>query len=412
VASPVAAGEELTLCPYTLTPAGGTISCGPWSIDVHLQPKCLNNLGSWAGYHQMCADDGTGQVAVYWTKESGLQTVPFSTATNSSKAFGMNDIGTVVGEHSTHIDGNGENWGFIFRNGIVIDVPPYPGSDGGTHALAVNNSDTVVGLRSVPVGPPYNMGFVWHDGQIEDIDPLMFGHLRAEARSVSDSGFVAGFFGAEGSATSRAFRWKEGQTEQLALPTAAVASMAYGVNNLGQVAGRCRFVNSSALGYRLEPTIWNAQGVPISLPIMPEYVSGTAVALNDAGVVIGYMSEPLQSGMATTRKAVWIDGEVHYLAEGLDLPNANSFGETMAVNQQGQFLTVGPYESTTLGAWLLTPTRPEADLDGDCKVDGADLALLLAAWGPADEQSRADLQRDGSINGADLGALLGAWTVN
>ena len=58
---------------------------------------------------------------------------------------------------------------------------------------------------------------------------------------------------------------------------------------------------------------------------------------------------------------------------------------------------------TTGGAPLL------GDLDGDGRVGGSDLGLMLAAWGPGTNLP-ADLNRDGVVNGADMGSLLGAWT--
>lgn len=48
------------------------------------------------------------------------------------------------------------------------------------------------------------------------------------------------------------------------------------------------------------------------------------------------------------------------------------------------------------------------DLDGDSRVNGADLALLLSAWGSAN--AAADLDHDGNVTGTDLARLLGAWT--
>lgn len=47
------------------------------------------------------------------------------------------------------------------------------------------------------------------------------------------------------------------------------------------------------------------------------------------------------------------------------------------------------------------------DLNGDGKVDGADLGVLLSQWGSG---GSADLNGDGVVNGADLGILLAAWT--
>ncbi|HMN95120.1 MAG TPA: hypothetical protein PKC43_02025 [Phycisphaerales bacterium] len=49
-----------------------------------------------------------------------------------------------------------------------------------------------------------------------------------------------------------------------------------------------------------------------------------------------------------------------------------------------------------------------ADLDGDGKVDGADIGILLASWGPC-SGCPADLNGNGNVGGADLGILLAAW---
>ncbi|MEY4534943.1 MAG: hypothetical protein RLZZ246_1261, partial [Planctomycetota bacterium] len=52
------------------------------------------------------------------------------------------------------------------------------------------------------------------------------------------------------------------------------------------------------------------------------------------------------------------------------------------------------------------------DLDGNGRVDGADLGLMLSAFG-ADDPSQAvrgDLNDDGQVDGLDLGVLLAGWT--
>jgi hypothetical protein len=46
------------------------------------------------------------------------------------------------------------------------------------------------------------------------------------------------------------------------------------------------------------------------------------------------------------------------------------------------------------------------DLNGDGKVNGADLGILLGQWGQA---GTADFDHNGVVNGADLGTLLGHW---
>lgn len=69
------------------------------------------------------------------------------------------------------------------------------------------------------------------------------------------------------------------------------------------------------------------------------------------------------------------------------------------------------FASTDLLAMLEITALPEvnvADLTGDGKVDGADLARLLGAWG--NTSGGGDLNGDGIVDGQDLALLLGAWT--
>jgi len=54
-----------------------------------------------------------------------------------------------------------------------------------------------------------------------------------------------------------------------------------------------------------------------------------------------------------------------------------------------------------------TPAAPDADLNGDGVVGGADLGILLALWGTNDPI--ADIDRNGVVDGPDLGILLAAW---
>ncbi|MGA0871412.1 MAG: hypothetical protein ACO3SJ_00910 [Phycisphaerales bacterium] len=50
---------------------------------------------------------------------------------------------------------------------------------------------------------------------------------------------------------------------------------------------------------------------------------------------------------------------------------------------------------------------PIANLDGDCTVGDADLAILLSVWGTGG--SPADLDGNGVVDGPDLTLLLSAW---
>lgn len=52
------------------------------------------------------------------------------------------------------------------------------------------------------------------------------------------------------------------------------------------------------------------------------------------------------------------------------------------------------------------PSAPPGDLNGDGKINGADLGILLAAWGGT---GPADLSHNGIVDGEDLGLLLSNW---
>lgn len=55
------------------------------------------------------------------------------------------------------------------------------------------------------------------------------------------------------------------------------------------------------------------------------------------------------------------------------------------------------------------PTAPPGDLNGDSRVDGADIGVLLSAWGQAG--GPADLNGDGIVGGADLTVVLTNWSA-
>jgi hypothetical protein len=57
-------------------------------------------------------------------------------------------------------------------------------------------------------------------------------------------------------------------------------------------------------------------------------------------------------------------------------------------------------------AGIVQQSRQTPDLNGNGRVDGEDLGILLNAWGQA---GRGDLDGNGTVDGADLGRLLAAW---
>ncbi|MFO0873650.1 MAG: hypothetical protein U0575_06715 [Phycisphaerales bacterium] len=128
----------------------------------------------------------------------------------------------------------------------------------------------------------------------------------------------------------------------------------------------------------------------------------SAVSLNDQGDALTFV---YNGGLGV----VFIDGGYTDIASLID-PSEGTWIITgvSTINNARQML-VGGKRFPDLVAQLirLTPIVI-GDLDGDGRVDGADLGLLLAAWGGAD--ANADLDGSGAVDGGDLGVLLAAWT--
>lgn len=401
-----------SVCPYSLIPAGTPWSCGGLPPQ-DLLPQGINRLGEWVGYRNTCiGETASGYVAIRWNADAGVTPLPVPAGTADSQAVGVNEVGTVVGWRASFQDEIGYR-GCVWLESGLVEIPPFPGGLGSTFAFAVNGSNVVVGSRYVEnvQSPTKSMGFVWVEGMIVDIDPEPLGSTRATARSVSESGVVVGFLGIETDASARAFRWYAGETELLTPLQGAVSSRAYHVNDAGFIAGSCRFVTSGQFAYRNDPTVWGPDGIPHSLPVLDNYSSGTALSVSDDGVVFGYMNQPTVAGLAQTRRAVWIDGDPHWISEILDTDNPAPYSACVAMNQLGQILTRGPSSPQGNGGWVLIP-RPgsPADLNGDCVVNGADLDVLLKAWGQAGPITSTDLNEDGKVDGQDLGVLLVQWS--
>ena len=85
------------------------------------------------------------------------------------------------------------------------------------------------------------------------------------------------------------------------------------------------------------------------------------------------------------------------------LLGGNLFCGSTGADISGQWVEGEPNE-------FLKSCPPAGDLDGNGRIDGADLTILLGEWGASDGRSGSDLDLDGVVDGADLTIMLGNWT--
>ena len=112
--------------------------------------------------------------------------------------------------------------------------------------------------------------------------------------------------------------------------------------------------------------------------------------------------------------------------DGIEIPNATTSMldlATIATLEDGDLISVIVTDSTDMVRdeaaradwmtdrmdWIVSaPSAPDPDLNGDGRVDGADLGIMLLYWGSSG--TPGDLDGDGQVGGPDLGIMLAGWT--
>ncbi len=253
----------------------------------------MTDLGTIGGNHsEAVAISDTGHVvgraqtsalkyhAVLW---SGGTTTDLTPSSDYAVAYGVNDIGQVVGS----ID----NWkGFHWQNGVLTLLGDLGG--GCSHAQDIDDSGRIVGASCTPqVNMPH--ATLWQDGAIIDLGvaPGMEDSGATAINSVGQIVGTSGFMDKETyEITSRAFLYENGVMNVLPVPS----KEAYGgdINDSGVVVGTMRAWGG--------PSNWHAyvfaDGVATNLNSLIPSGSGLhlkyASGINNAGQIVGTASMP------------------------------------------------------------------------------------------------------------------------
>lgn len=211
---------------------------------------------------------------------------------------------------------------------------------------------------------------------------------ESEATAVNASGAVAG------TASGRAFLWKEGRF--LDLGPEPGGSHAYGINDAGTVVG-----DSWTLTERPAATVWDS-GRLVRLPALPGEQASVAYDINSDGLVVGRSTD---SATGRHRAVAWWGSK---LIELVDLGGGSC--EALAVNGSGVIVGSSATVDGQMHAVLWQDGRLQdlGTLGGARSVARAvNASGQVAGWSTtAEGRIHAFLWADGCM--ADLGTLGGS----
>ena len=361
----------------------------------------INDLGHMVGYYTQCGG-AEGNEAFLWTPEEGLITLERPSGANSAEARDINNPGQIAGYF---FDVPGENLGALAvvwdGNDLVEILPP----SGGTFSQAdgINNQGQVVGTTA-DGKTPYFKGFLWENGEMSLLEPT-FGP-RSSASDINDLGKITGWMGSSGS-DWHAFLREDGLVTDLGVIPGGFTSQASGINNLAETVGWGQLQDPKGDGNVTHAFFWNSDEM-IDIGTLPGFRRSFALGINDDSTAVGFCRD-FGGNPNIQRAFVWCQGMMTDLNDLIPADLGLFIKRAEAINNAGQITGWGSGASGHDVAVLFTPVVfPLGDLNGDCRVNAWDLALLLGSWGPC-AGCPADLNGDGEVGAGDLAALLGGW---
>jgi probable HAF family extracellular repeat protein len=211
----------------------------------------INNFGQVVGWRFVATQTFFGNTATEW---SGGQAIYLGNLPGArfSEAYSVNDAGQAVGvslvdESQFQSSLDAVEW----SGGSVVDLGGLPGSDTSL-ANSINNFGLVVGYSYVD---GIRHAVEWSGGKVIDLGGLP-GSLYSEALGINDAGQIVGYsvFFHWDSYVPYATEWSRGAVINLgglADPgTATIYSVAYGINNAGEIVGYSGFGTP-------EPSTWS-----------------------------------------------------------------------------------------------------------------------------------------------------------
>jgi probable HAF family extracellular repeat protein len=283
---------------------------------------------------------------------------------STSRAFGLNDNGQVVGfAFDGSAAGGANNHAFLWENGVMTVLFPEPAH---SVANAINDVGQVVGQYNL------NRPFLWQNGGFIDLRGFGGTQSFGYAFDINEAGQVVGSSavnnGSDG-LSQHAFLWEDGVMTDLGALPGLPDSRAHAINELGQVVGFSSSFDPETTDEVFESFLWE-NGVMIDLGVPGDL--NRAHDINDSGQIVGWSS----SGAY-----IYEDGVVTNLNTLIPAGSGVSISVATGINNAGQIVGYGLFGGRT-HALLLTPAEegtPSVSID-DVTVAEGDAGMTDAVF--------------------------------
>ncbi|MCH8824616.1 MAG: DUF3466 family protein [Planctomycetes bacterium] len=386
-------------CEYDVTIIQAPVDCGIFGT-VNTFGLGINENGAVVGYYQCPLWEHSE--AFVWTAEDGFVTLERPEGVYSAGAVDINDNGVICG--TAWMFDLGKR-GFVYEDGKMTILDPVIPDAGWSSASAINNAGIVVGQRSITKNLNPKNAYFW---SVEEgfTDLGVMNGPNSSATDINENGDICGWMGNTFFAPDARAFYTTQEVIVLEPVPGGFQSAAFALNNQSNLVGTGWV---TLKGFPIGAPcafLWDA-GKYTMLGALPDHMLSRSDDINDKGVIVGGSS--YVDGNSNIHHAIiFYDQVLFNLNDFIDPELQLLLKSASAISNSRRIVAVGNDGEGEILSLLLTPLpEPLGDLSGDCQVRTADLLLLLNAW--ATQDLSADLNDDGIVNHLDLFLLFDNW---